>query len=172
MQVADQELPEFYDGDITNNFTKIEFLLTALLEQALNSWRSFLDFFLKYLIRLLTGKYIISMSINDYKSEMKAYLKNNPEDRKAEIIDEYIRNKVLCQTLDGEIESWGDILKSLRDKITHQKALRPTLVERKNSLGIEIKWPTVKNKDYPELIQDFENGAFDMIKTFFQKYME
>ena len=167
LQVADQELPELYDRDITNNFTKIEFLLTALLEQALNSWRSFLDFFLKYLIRLLTGKYIVSMSINDYKSEMKDYLKNNPEDRKAEIIDKYIRNKVLCQTLHGETESWGDILKSLRDKITHQKALRPTLVERKNSHGIEIKWPTVKDKDYPELIQDFENGAFDMIKTFF-----
>ena len=55
LKFTDQGLPNSYDVNMTTRQNEIVFLLSALLDQALYSWRSFLDFYLKYLLFFVTG---------------------------------------------------------------------------------------------------------------------
>lgn len=168
LEVADHGLPTFYNHDLTNQKNEISFLLSALLDQALYSWRSFIDFYLKYLLYFIIGEYIVTMSLSDFFNIMNNYINKNPENDLAIKIDDYIRTNVFSQRFDEETESWGDLLKSLRDKTTHQKLLRPTLIERPNRRGYIVEWPTIQGQDFSHLVQiNFENEAFKMIRELF-----
>jgi len=168
LKVADRGLPEFYDTNITTHQNEIVFLLSNLLDQALYTWRSFLDFYLKYLLFFITGEYVITMSIKNYRKISKKYIDRNPDDRKAIQIEEYIKTEVLCQTLGGKKQCWGDRLRSLRDKTAHQQLIMPTLVEKENQQGFLITWPKIGGREFTREVQEeYENGAYEMIRDLF-----
>jgi hypothetical protein len=163
-------LPKTIDIGITRQQNEIEFLLSYLLDQALYTWRSFLDFYLKYLLFFLTGKNVVNISTKSFKDNIDHYLRTHPSENKATEVYSYITAKVLSKTYNTEngIECWGDLLRSLRDKTTHNKLIQPTIKEKKNSLGFKITWPTIQGVNYAELAQlEFENNAFEMIRELF-----
>jgi len=157
-----------FDSKLTYQQDEITFLLAAIFDQALYSWRSFLDFYLKYLLFFLTGNYIVTISTKKFKTDITSHINQNPNDKKAELVYDYIRKKVLSKTFDGETDSWGDLLRDLRDKTAHKKLINPTIIENKNNQGIVISWPTIKGLNYSELAQhSFENSAFEMLVELF-----
>lgn len=138
-------------------------MLSALLDQVLYTWRSFLDYYLKYLLHFCTGVYIPTMSI---KSFTKNILKHKTEISIS--VYNYLYEYVLCESFGGDKVCWGDLLKSLRDKTTHQKLITPVIVEKENTSGYSITWPTIDGQNYSELAQlNFENNAFEMIRAMF-----
>jgi hypothetical protein len=156
------------DTDLTTSQNDLVFLLSALFDQTLYNWRSFLDFYLKYLLFFCTNENIPTMSTRKFKNAFERHIDTHIDDEKSKEIFNYIKQNVLGQTLGGSKECWGDLLKSLRDKTTHQKIITPTIVKQTNSTGYTITWPTINGKNYAELAQwNFENSSFDMIRHMF-----
>lgn len=156
------------DTDLTNSQSDIVFLLSALFDQTLYNWRSFLDFYLKYLLFFCTNEYIPTMSTKKFQNAFERHINTHSEDKRSEEIFNYIKQNVLGQTFGRSTKCWGDLLKSLRDKTTHQKVISPTILKRTNSMGYTITWPTINGKNYAELAQwNFENSSFDMIRHIF-----
>jgi hypothetical protein len=163
-------LPKTIHEELTLQQNEITFLLTNLLDQALYSWRSFLGFYLKYLLFFVTGKNEINISTRKFKVNFEHYLRNHPTDNKAKRVLSYIETNVLSKTYDEENgkECWGDLLRSLRDKTTHNKLIQPIIKEKENSHGFMITWPTIQGVNYAELAQlNFENKAFAMVLDLF-----
>jgi hypothetical protein len=163
-------LPATIDINITIQQNEMNFLLSSLLDQSLYCWRSFLDFYLKYLLAFITGVEEINISTGKFRDHFKRYMNDNPNDTKAVNVFTYIESNVLNKTYNpknGE-ECWGDLLRSLRDKTAHNKLITPTLMEKKNSKGFDIKWPKIKNMNYAELAQQkFQNKAYATILDLF-----
>ena len=165
-------LPENYDFIFTNHNDNITFLLSALLDQSLYSWRSFLDFYLKYLLFFTTEKNIETMSTSSFKKYMQQVIEQGTSP-KAQKTWEYIRESVFDKTYNGNKELWGDLLRSLRDKTTHRKLIRPTLQKKKNQEGYDILWPEIRGYTYPLLVQhEFENNAYLMLLDLFEVLYE
>lgn len=168
LEIADHGMPELFNTNLTNRQNEILFLLSALFDQVLYSWRSFLDYYLKYLLFVVTGEYIVTMSTKVFRKRIENHIDKYPNDQRAIQIAKYVKSKVLCKTFGGEDQCWGDLLRSLRDKTTHQKLIRLTLVERENQQGYSISWPTIGGQNYSGLAQwEFENNAFDMLRKLF-----
>ena len=168
LEIADHGMPYFFDSKMTIQQNEIVFLLSSLLDQSLYSWRSFLDYYLKYLMFVSTNEYAITMSTKNFRKGFENHINKNPDDLKARNIYRYIKSKVLCQTLGGEDHCWGDLLRSLRDKTTHQKLIKPNIEERENLQGYKISWPMIGGKNYSEIAQwEFENNAFEMLRELF-----
>ncbi|NMC45973.1 MAG: hypothetical protein GYA52_03995 [Chloroflexi bacterium] len=165
---TNDDISQLVNEQITSRSNSIEFLLSILLDQSLYSWRSFLDYYFKYLLFFITGKYILTMSTKEFWKIFNGYIENNPEDEKAKMVLNYIKNKVLHEKEDRSNLIWGDLLKSLRDKTTHQKLIKPTVIENENRSGFIISWPTIAGQNYSELVQcNFENNAFYMFTDLF-----
>ena len=157
-----------FDDHLTFQQDEITFLLSSLLDQVLYEMRSFLDFYLNYLLYFLTTKQLGSISITKFAKEIKKYLHDNPNDKKTAQVDKYIRDKVFNKTLNEGEATWGDLLKSLRDKTTHNKLIKPSKREQITHQGNIIESPTIQNTFYPELAQlIFENPAFEMLRELF-----
>jgi hypothetical protein len=168
-------LPTTIDVEITVQHNEMTFLLSYLLDQALYSWRSFLDFYLKYLLLFVTGKNEVNITTRKFKDHFQQYLKDYHKDEKAKIIFSYVNDEVLNKTFNTENgkECWGDLLRSLRDKTTHNKLIKPTIEEKENPQGLKITWPTIKGVNFAYLAQlNFENKAFDMIRVLFPVLFE
>jgi hypothetical protein len=161
-------LPESFDFVYTNETDNLTFILSSLLDQSLYSWRSFLDFYLKYLLHFTTGRYIETASTASFRKNMQQAISSGNSE-KAESIWKYIRNHVFDETYNGENEYWGDLLRSLRDKTTHKKLIKPTLEKKTNQKGYDIFWPQINKRSYPYLVQwEFENNAYKMLLDLFE----
>jgi hypothetical protein len=160
-------LPEAIDVQITTGYDEMAFLFSYLLDQALFTWRSFLDFYLKYLVCFLTGELVENISTGLFRKKMEQYLCRIDDQRCQDVFD-YIKSNVLCETYGGDKECWGDFLRSLRDKTAHQKLIKPTLKPKENFMGYEITWPTIQGQNYTDLVQqNFGNNAFEMMRDLF-----
>lgn len=167
LKFTDRSLPDLYDALLTSSQDEIVFLLSSLFDQTLYTWRSFLDFYLKYLLFYCTGDYILTMSIKEFKKKMRMWI-NTHEADKSNVVYDYLRNNVLCREFGGGEVGWGDYLRELRDKTTHQKLIMPTIRQNQNKAGYIISWPTINGQNYSELAQlNFENMAFKMIMDLF-----
>lgn len=167
LEIADHGMPKSYNTNLTDQQNEIVFLLSSLLDQALYSWRSFLDFYLKYLLYVCTGEFIVNMSLKDFRKIIEYKISSSPDDQVTYEIMKYIKSNVLCESFGGEKQQWGDLLKSLRDKTTHQKLIKPSLKIKENKQGYIITWPTIGGKNYSEMAQwHFENNAFEMLRQF------
>lgn len=155
--------------DIGDQNDEIIFMLSSLLDQALFFWRSFLDFYMKYILYFITGEFEVYISTKKFKSGLSDFIEKNPQNLKAERIETYFREKVLRNTYDqNERECWGDLLRSLRDKTAHMKLIKPKIVLKANQKGVEVQYPTIINQYYSGLIQrEFENNAFEMLRELF-----
>lgn len=167
LENPDEPLPELYDVPITTEQDGMVFLFAYLLDQALYTWRSYLDYYLKYLLCFLTGELVANMSTGLFRKRMQQYL-SQADDQRCHFVFDYIKTEVLCKTYGGDNECWGDLLRSLRDKTTHQTLIKPTLKPKKNSEGYIITWPTIRGQNYTDLVQqNFGNNAFEMMRDLF-----
>ena len=58
---------------------------------------------------------------------------------------------------------WGDLLRSLRNIITHLKPLTPSYEGTEKINEILLNWPTIQERTFDRLCQDMENGMFEMV---------
>lgn len=163
----DRSLPPLLEVPITTGQSELVFLFGYLFDTALYTWRSFLDFYLKYLLFFLTEQEEPKISTGKFSKRIRSHLRNADDEKCAQVYS-YLKTKVLSKAFGNNDESWGDFLRSLRDKTTHQKLLRPTLSDEENSQGLRISWPNIQGKRLAELSQwEFENNAFQMLVDLF-----
>ena len=168
LKIANNGTPSSFNENLTYQQNELTFLLASIFDQVLFCWRSFLDYYLKYLLYFLTGDYQLTMSTKKFRDSIAQYKNRNPEDKKLIQIEKYIREKVLSNTYGEKYHSWGDLLRSLRDKTAHQKLIVPTILEQSNNQGLTISWPTIRGINYSELAQlEFENKCFDLLRELF-----
>ncbi|MBW1669484.1 MAG: hypothetical protein JRJ66_15855 [Deltaproteobacteria bacterium] len=126
------------------------------LESFLYQARSLLDFYQSYICVLLGTKTPRYMSRKKFSRAMKKSPKHFGE--KPLIINEYFDEKVFIEG------AWGNILKSLRDKITHKDIIKQSYEgTEKYMQKVLLNWPTIQGKTYERLCQEIENGYFGMI---------
>ena len=87
-----QPLPDFYDVQIAGGQEEMIFLFANLLDQALYTWRSYLDFYLKYLLGFLTGKHELKISIKRFQKGIESYI-NPTDDQRCQQIYSYVRKR-------------------------------------------------------------------------------
>lgn len=83
LEIADHGMPELFNTNLTNRQNEILFLLSALFDQVLYSWRSFLDYYLKYLLFVVTGEYIVTMSTKVFRKRIENHIDKYPNDQRA-----------------------------------------------------------------------------------------
>lgn len=165
LEFADHDILVDQNIDLLDKKSGIIFIFTSLLDQVLYTWRSFLDFYLKYLLFTVTGRKVVNISLRSFRNSIEKHIKKFPNDHKAINIESYIKSNVLNTYYGGKKQCWGDILKELRDKTTHQKLIRPSFTLKKNKLGFQIPYLTIRNYSLSELAQwEFENEAFKMLQ--------
>lgn len=137
---------------------EVPFLDELLFDQSLFLWRSFLDFYLKYLVYFCTTKSIVNMNVSEFN---KAY-KNVEENSKAHKVFEYFRKKVFNE--ESQNSNWGNILRSYRDKTTHNTLLNLTMKEVISRTGQTTLEPTTQGQEVSHFVQEtFENNVFYML---------
>jgi hypothetical protein len=173
LQYSDHGFPSSFNQKLTYQQNEITFLLSSIFDQVLFSWRSFLDFYLKYLLYFLTGNLENNISTSTFKKSINKHKKKEPKDTKVIEIEKYIKENVFSEAYGQTNHSWGDLLRSLRDKTAHQKLIIPTISIKPNKNGYLISWPTIQGKSYSELAQrEFENKCFGMLIDLFPKLYE
>lgn len=74
-------------------------------------------------------------------------------------IQKYFSNRVFGN------ESWGTILRSLRDKIAHRDMLRLSNKSTEYLFNDELfDWPTIQCMTLDRFFQSIENGIFELIQ--------
>ena len=145
------------------------FLQSHILEQFLFQGRSCLDFFMLYLAHFLCTKHEGSMSKDKFYKRLE---KATPDlSNKANCIKDYFQTKIFSSEREVDIISptnWGNLLKSLRDKIAHKDRIR--ISENSNDRimnNILLDFPTLKDLTYDRFCQSMQNGMWYMIVDLF-----
>lgn len=146
-----------------NDENDVPFLDELLFDHSLFIWRSFLDFYMKYLVYFCNRKYVVSMDISEFD---KAF-KNSEENSKFSKVYSYFKQNVLREN-ENTSKKWGDILKDYRDKTAHSKLLVLTMKEVVTRTGQTIMEPTTQGQEISYFVQNtFENNAFEMLRKLF-----
>jgi hypothetical protein len=147
-----------------DNLMLISFAYEGFLLQA----RSFLDYYMKYLCLFLEGRDINKISSTKFRKCMKTQNVRFPQ--KNEKVTDYFSSYVSNMLAKNEMApsdslKWGDLLISLRDRITHAKPLRYSFKSSEQLTGgVRFDWPTVQDATYDRSAQDISNGMFEMLK--------
>jgi len=130
---------------------------SMFLESFLFEARSFLDVYMFY-ICLLTGiEKPGKMSFKKFKKYMRRC--KEPFQTKAVQLQKYFEEEVFGSN------KWGYLVKSLRDKITHQEHLRPSRNGSEILLGkVLLDWPTIRGMTFDRFSQHIENCMFEMLR--------
>lgn len=133
-----------------------------LFDQSLFLWRSFLDFYMKYLVYFSTNKYVVNMNVGEFNKS----LKNVPDNSKSKKVYDFFQNKVFNEG--SQNSNWGNILRSYRDKTAHNRLLSLTMKEVETSTGQTVIEPTTQGQEISYFVQNtFENNAFEMLRNLF-----
>lgn len=144
---------------------------SLILENLLFQGVAFLEIYMLYLLQILgTGH-------KGYMSSPKKFFKNlktvaNPRlKEKAKRIEGYLVNNVFGEDKSGGVDSidpknWGNLLKSLRDKVAHRDLLRPSFDSDERLIGkVLFDWPTIQGLTFDRFAQSIQNGMFFMLET-------
>lgn len=139
----------------------ISFVLEGFLFQA----RAFLDFYMLYICLCLKADHPVHMSTNKFFKALDK-IEQDPLAEKALEVKKYFTSKVFG-TSDWEglnPNNWGDLLRSLRDKIAHKDRLYPSY-ESDEVLagGVLFDWPTLRGITYDRFCQYTQNGIFSLL---------
>ena len=138
------------------------FLDELLFDQSLFIWRSFLDFYMKYLVYFSTTKYVVNMNVKEFTKAMNACVENS----KAKIIYDFFQKDVFND--EKQDSNWGNILRSYRDKTAHNKLLSLKMKEVETRSGQTVIEPTTQGQELSYFVQNtFENNAFEMLRNLF-----
>jgi hypothetical protein len=140
----------------------ISFAFEGFLLQA----RTFLDFYMLYICKVLKTGYEGSMSRKTFNSELRK-AQQGPLAKTAEQVRRYFDVEVFRESSKGALQSeeWGTLLVSLRDKIAHRDLLRPSFNSSETLVGgVLFDWPTLKDTTYERLCQHIDNGMFELFR--------
>lgn len=135
------------------------FLDELLFDQALFIWRSFLDFYMKYLVYFSTNEYVVNMNLKNFSKAMGGCEVNS----KAKTIYDFFQNHLFNE--ETLARNWGNILRSYRDKTAHNKLLTVTMKGVETRTGQTVIEPTTQGQELSFFVQNtFENNAFAMFQ--------
>lgn len=135
------------------------FLDELLFDQSLFIWRSFLDFYMKYLVYFSTKNYVVNMNVKEFTKAMNACVENS----KAKMIYNFFQKNVFND--ETQNSNWGNILRSYRDKTAHNKLLSLKMKEVETRTGQTVIEPTTQGKELSFFVQHtFEDNAFAMFQ--------
>lgn len=146
------------------------FLQSHCFEQFLFQGRACLDFYMLYIAHLLRTGHEGSMSRDKFYKRLKNAEPNSLSD-KAECVEHHFKTNIFGSgyNIDGLAQNnWGELLKSLRDKIAHKDKIKLS----KNSLerimnDILLDYPTIRDLTYERFCQKMHNGLWYMVKDLF-----
>lgn len=143
-----------------------ELLLSSFaLEGFLFQGRAFLDFYMLYACLFLRTGHSGSMSRRKFAKGL-AKVQQVPFAEKAQWVKEYFDSKVFGVS-DGrsfDLNNWGTLLVSLRDKIAHRDHLRRSFNSEERLLGeVLFDWPTLQDMTYDRFCQYMQNGMFSLV---------
>lgn len=143
-----------------------ELLLSSFaLEGFLFQGRAFLDFYMIYTCLFLRTGHTGSMSRRKFVKEL-AKVQQVPFAEKAQRVKEYFDSKVFggSNGRSFDLNNWGTLLVSLRDKIAHKDRLRPSFKSEEHLLGeVLFNWPTLQDMTYDRFCQYMQNGMFSLV---------
>ena len=169
---VEANLFEIFNNSITSlKLTDNEvFLQSHILEQFLFQGRSYLDFFMLYLAHFLRTGHTGAISTKKF---YKGLSQANPEllDKKAIKVKTYFRENVfsLEKPVDsGQPTNWGELLKSLRDRIAHRDRINISMNNREQIMNdILLEMPTLQDLTYERFCQAMNNGMYELIRDLF-----
>lgn len=141
-------------------YGEMPFLDSLLFDHSLFLWRSFLDFYMKYLVYFCTKKKVISMSVRKFNSAFARVEENSVSAN----VRDYFRQNVFNEKSKGKKSDWGNTLRSFRDKTAHMELLKLTMMPVITRTGQTIMEPTTHGEPVSYFVQNtFENNAFEML---------
>jgi hypothetical protein len=142
------------------SYGEVPFLDSLLFDHSLFLWRSFLDFYMKYLVFFCTSKKEIHMSVKRFDSALAREEENSVSSQ----VRDYFRQNVFNEKSKGKKSDWGNTLRSFRDKTAHMELLKLTMMSVKTRTGQTIMEPTTHGEPVSYFVQNtFENNAFEML---------
>jgi len=149
-----------YYGIPPESENEAPFLDELLFDQSLFLLRSFLDFYMKYVVYFCTKRYIVNMSIGEFN---KAF-NNVEESSKPGQVKGYFQQEVF--NMESQSKNWGNTLRNYRDKTTHNKLINLTMKEVEIRTGQTIVEPTTQGQEVSFFVQQtFDNNVFEMLRT-------
>jgi DNA-binding ferritin-like protein (Dps family) len=111
---------------------------------------------MKYICIIFELKNINHMTRRNFRKSQKKI----PEKyaKKLEEITNYFNNKVFAP------KKWGDVLKDLRDQISHSGESRIQIKKTEKVIGVELNWQTVRGQYFDRLCQNIDTGLFEMLR--------
>lgn len=131
---------------------------SIFLESFLFQAVSFLDVYMFYICLVMGIKDPGKMKVKKFFKLMSS-TRGNTLQKKAIKLKEYFEGSVLGK---GQ---WGELLRSLRDKIAHRDCLWPSLDSNETLLkNVLLDLPTIQRKTYERFCQDIDNNLFEMLR--------
>ena len=79
LKFPNHRLPKKFNTPLTNQQSEITFVLAAIFDQSLFSWRSFIDYYMKYLLFFLTGDMKNNISIKKFRISINKHINLHPD---------------------------------------------------------------------------------------------
>lgn len=169
---VESNLYEILNNSITSlKLTDNEvFLQSHVLEQFLFQGRSYLDFYMLYLAYFLRTGHTGAISTDKFYKRLR---KAQPDllHKKAVVIENYFGENVFGSekpAIRSQPTNWGELLKSLRDRIAHRDRIKISMNSREQIMNdILLDMPTLQDLTYERFCQAMENGMYEMIRDLF-----
>jgi|GEM_PF-3463779 len=133
-------------------------ILAFSFESFLFQARAFVDIYM-FFICIFLGCIKPDEPMNMSKKRFEKKMIEHEQNEKCVRIQKYFSNRVFGN------ESWGTILRSLRDKIAHRDMLRLSNKSTEYLFNDELfDWPTIQYMTLDRFFQSIENGIFELIQ--------
>lgn len=158
---------------LQNSFDRLEcsndelLLSSFTLEGFLFQCKSFLDIYMLYICMFLHMDPPVHMTTDRFFKKLDK-IHESPFTEKAQWVEEYFKNIVFGEneSVSFDLNNWGTLLKSLRDKIAHRDRLRLSFNGKENLFeAVLFDWPTLQDITYDRFCQYMQNGMFDLVKN-------
>jgi len=131
---------------------------SIFLESFLFQAVSFLDVYMFFICLVMGIENPGKMKVKRFFKHMVS-CRGSTFQKKAIKLKEYFEESVLGK---GQ---WGEILRSLRDKIAHRDCLRPSFDGNEIIIDkVLLDWPTLRRMTYDRFCQDIDNNMFEMLR--------
>jgi hypothetical protein len=138
-------------------------LVSFAFENLLFESRAFLDLYMILVCLLLrTGFTKGYMNKERFFDELDK-VQQIPFSQKAEWVTDYFKSNVFGEYDDKSFvrKDWGELLKSLRDRIAHRDIIRPSFDSDETLIkGILLDWPTLQGMTYHAICEMIRNGMY------------
>lgn len=148
-------LRDYENSIVHHKWNDVEKMMNSLeLESFLFQVRAFLNIYQIYCSQVLGNTKILNKT-----KEFYSYLDNT--DGLFKVKSERVK-KYFCEVVYVK-HGWGDLTKSLRDRIAHYDFIRYNYEGNEIVHDVLLDWPTLKGLTYERFGQDVANGIFYMI---------